>query len=208
MSTWVKVCGCTSIGEVVAVADAGADAVGFIFAPSPRRIEIGAFEQIAASIPERLAVVAVVADVRPDDLERMRAAVPRLMVQFSAGVPNRVLAAGDARTIAVIHVDTQGTAELERHAARHPNATLLFDRGMPGLLGGSGATFDWSRVAPIVAVRRAIVAGGLRPGNVGQCIRILRPYGVDVRSGVERDGRKDPAMIRAFVKAVRDADAA
>lgn len=208
MSIWVKVCGCTGIGDVVAVADAGADAVGFIFAPSPRRIEVGAFERIAASIPERLDVVAVVGEIRPDDVDRMRAAVPRLMVQFSAGVPSQPAASDARRTIAVIHVDAQGPAELERHAARHPNATLLFDRGVPGLLGGSGATFDWSRVAPIVARRRAIVAGGLTPENVGECIRTLRPYGVDVRSGVERDGRKDPAMIRAFVKAVRDADAA
>ncbi len=85
---------------------------------------------------------------------------------------------------------------------------VLLDAHRPGLRGGTGETFDWEHAAPVARVMPVILSGGLTPENVAAGIAAVRPYGVDVRSGVESDGRKDPGKIRAFIAAVRAADTA
>ena len=88
------------------------------------------------------------------------------------------------------------------------HATWMFDTAGPaGASGGTGATFDWEIVRRVAGARHVVVAGGLNPDNVGACVRTARPYAVDVRSGVETGGKKDPRKLRAFIDAVRDADA-
>jgi phosphoribosylanthranilate isomerase len=85
---------------------------------------------------------------------------------------------------------------------------VLFDTYGAGLAGGTGKTFAWERVAPIARQRRVIIAGGLKPENVADCVAAARPFGVDVRTGIETDGRKDAGKMLAFRDAVRGADAA
>jgi phosphoribosylanthranilate isomerase len=82
----------------------------------------------------------------------------------------------------------------------------MFDSTVRGKLGGTGIAFDWERIVTIARARRVIVSGGLTPENVAACVRTVRPYAVDVRSGVESGGRKDISKMRAFVRAVREAD--
>jgi phosphoribosylanthranilate isomerase len=91
-------------------------------------------------------------------------------------------------------------------AARYPEADLLFDSRAGELYGGTGTSFDWPLVTVIAGRRRVIVSGGLGPDNVAAAVASVRPFGVDVRSGVERDGRKDRSLMRAFVRAVRETD--
>jgi phosphoribosylanthranilate isomerase len=93
-------------------------------------------------------------------------------------------------------------ADLERF----PEALPVFETAS-AQRGGSGHAFDWSRVRTLTALRPSVISGGLSPTNVGDCVRLLRPYAVDVRSGVESGANKDPAKLRAFIQAVRSADA-
>jgi phosphoribosylanthranilate isomerase len=99
--------------------------------------------------------------------------------------------------------------EFEAFARPFAHATWLFDTaGDDGRSGGTGRTFAWDEVARLRGAHAVVISGGLTPENVGACVRTARPYAVDVRSGVETDGRKDPRKVRAFIAAVRDADAA
>jgi phosphoribosylanthranilate isomerase len=88
----------------------------------------------------------------------------------------------------------------------YPNALWMFDSSVAGSFGGTGRAFDWSLVAALARERPLVMSGGLTPANVGACIRAVRPYAVDVRSGIETDGRKDADKMRDFVRAVREAD--
>ena len=97
--------------------------------------------------------------------------------------------------------------DFARIARPFEHATWMFDTaGESGRSGGTGRTFAWEIARRLAGERRFVVSGGLTPENVGDCVRAVRPYAVDVRSGVETNGRKDPDKVRAFVRAVRDAD--
>ena len=111
--------------------------------------------------------------------------------------------------IKTIHVaqDATDSAAVERAGNEHPRAILLFDTIAGGQSGGTGITFPWRTIAPIARERQVIVGGGLTPQNVSNCVRTIRPFGVDVRSGIETDGRKDLSKMRAFVQAVKETDA-
>ncbi|HEY9179436.1 MAG TPA: hypothetical protein VIO32_01875, partial [Candidatus Baltobacteraceae bacterium] len=90
----------------------------------------------------------------------------------------------------------------------HPRAILLFDTITNGQRGGTGVTFPWRTIAPVARQRQVVVGGGLTPENVSNCVRTVRPFGVDVRTGIETNGRKDLTKMRAFVQAVKDTDVA
>jgi phosphoribosylanthranilate isomerase len=115
----------------------------------------------------------------------------------------------NGRYVKAIHF-TSGTeytpADAEAAAERYPGADLLFDSRSGALYGGTGTTFSWPLVEGIARRRRIIVGGGLSPENVADAVRGVRPFGVDVRTGVESDGKKDVEKMRAFVRAVREAD--
>lgn len=210
LRTRVKFCGCTSWEDVRLAIETGADAVGLIFAESPRRIGVDAVAAIADRLPPFVTPVGVFVDPAPEEIARARGIVPDLVVQLSGDEDPEFVASVGGTVIKAIHVDpSRAQAEdLQRAAARFPQAIAMFDTSVAGLAGGTGATFPWDAVAAIAAARPVLVAGGLTPGNVGGCVATVRPFGVDVRSGIETGGRKDPAKMRAFVRAVRDADAA
>ncbi len=188
----------------------GADAIGMIFAPSPRRITESAAKHIAERLPPFITPVGVFVDPTRDEIARARTIFPDLVVQLHGDEPPSFVSSLDGKVIKTIHVDpqTSDSQSLERAANQHPRAILLFDTGVQSRQGGTGIPFPWKLVTAIARARQIIVGGGLTAQNVSECVRALRPFGVDVRSGIETDHRKDPAKMRAFAQAVKDTDAA
>jgi len=201
---WVKLCGCTSPADAALAAQCGADAFGMIFAPSPRRITFGSAEDIARHLPPKISPVAVFVNPTEDEVESVQELFPNAFLQFSGEeTPEFVARYGD-RAIKAMHIDDLSTNVQER-CDRYAGAFLLFDARQDGMAGGTGRSFNWDHVAAIAKERRVVVAGGLTPENVGECIARARPFGVDVRTGIESGGSKDPAKMQAFLDAVRGA---
>jgi len=200
----------TSLADVMLAVETGADAIGMIFAPSVRRITQSAAKHIAENLPPFITPVGVFLNPTRDDIERVRDIFPDLVVQLHGEESPSFVSSLDGKIIKAIHVapDTSDPQTLEREANLHPRAIVMFDTSANGKHGGTGVAFNWKLIAPAARNRQVIVAGGLTPENVAGCVRTLHPYGVDVRSGVETEGRKDPKKMRGFVNAVRDADAA
>lgn len=201
---WVKFCGCTSWKDVELAIDAGADAFGMIFASSPRQISLETASDIARRLSASIEPVAVFVNPGGDLVESVRALFPRLRLQFSGDETPDFVARFGERAIKAIHVDPDATLVAQR-AAHFPDATLLLDARHDGMAGGTGRTFAWEHAVPIARERRVVVAGGLTPENVAECVERVRPFGVDVRNGIETGDRKDLEKMRAFVRAVRQA---
>ena len=218
MSLWVKVCANTSLEDARMAAEAGADAVGFVFAASPRQVTV---EQVARIAPQLAAPVetigvfveaelaAIVEDVERCGLTGVQlhsggAGFPALLrARFGAGL----------RILRVVHFGAGAVDELAQAAAEPAVDAVLVDSRRGAVVGGTGVAFDWHTArGTIFAPERSlrlIAAGGLRPENVGEAIGTLRPWGVDVASGVEEvPGRKDAAKVRAFVANARAAERA
>lgn len=130
--------------------------------------------------------------------------------QFSGDeTPEFCATAAGGRYLKALHFErylVHTAADAEAAAARYPDADLLFDSRSAGLYGGTGKTFNWPLVEGVARQRRIVMSGGLVPDNVAACVRTVRPFGVDVRSGVETRGVKDREKMRAFVRAVRATD--
>ncbi|MGH7641491.1 MAG: phosphoribosylanthranilate isomerase [Candidatus Dormibacteria bacterium] len=204
--TRVKICGCTSAAEVTAAVAAGADAVGLIFAPSPRRITLEQAVAATSEVPPGVTVVGVFVDPTVAELDFALTVLPTLVPQFSGVEPPELCRYLGVPYLKVFPVAAD-RAELESDLMEYPDALPVFETASPQR-GGSGRTFDWSLVQPIAERGAVVIGGGLTPGNVGDCVRRLRPYAVDVRSGVESQGAKDPVKLGEFLAAVRSADAA
>lgn len=189
--------------------ETGADAVGMIFAPSPRRITESAAKHIAGHLPPFITPVGVFVDPTRDEIARAREIFPDLVVQLHGDESPSFVSSLDGKIIKTIHVaqDASDAAAVERAANEHPRAILLFDTVSGAQRGGTGVVFPWRTIFPVARARQVIVGGGLTPENVSNCVRTVRPFGVDVRSGIETDGRKDLLKMRAFVQAVKDTDA-
>ncbi|HTO69939.1 MAG TPA: tryptophan synthase subunit beta [Myxococcota bacterium] len=200
--TRVKICGLTNRGDAEAALDAGADALGMIFAArSPRRVELAAAREIAALAAGRAVRVGVFQDAPREEVERIANEVPLDVVQLHGAEPPEY---GAALGFPVLQV-LRGDASLEREAERHPGVELLVDHPSGG---GSGRTWDWALARALVGRgRRVWISGGLGPDNVAEAIRQASPYGVDASSSLElAPGRKDRAKLAAFVAAVRAAE--
>jgi phosphoribosylanthranilate isomerase len=206
--TRVKICGCTSAADVALAVDAGADAVGVILAErSERRVSLERFREIAASVPALVTLVAVFVDP-PGSLvdEALKAgAIPQFHGNEPADACEAFAAGPYLKAYHVRPGHTANLAAFDAFAALYEHATWLFDAaGADGLSGGTGRPFAWDIARELAGERRFVVSGGLTPDNVGACVRTVRPYAVDVRSGVETHGVKDASKIRAFVRAVRE----
>ena len=211
MRTRIKFCGCTSVSDAQLAVACGVDAVGVIFAPaSPRRASWETAREIARAVPAFVSLVAVFVEPSADDVAQTRNA--GYVAQFSGNeTADQCEAWGTPRYIKVEHVPAGQSASAERSAfaakaERYRHATWMFDTTIDGKFGGTGRTFDWSSARERAGERAIIISGGLTPENVADCIRAVRPYGVDVRSGIETNGVKDRNKMRAFVRAVRDTD--
>lgn len=215
--TRVKICGITRLADGLAAAAAGADAIGFVFwSGTPRAVAADAARAIAAALPPFVTIVGLFVDPAPEHVRATLAAVPVDLLQFHGAEPPELCRAFGRPYLKAVPVVAGGTqAGLLEYAARYPDACgLLFDAPpADGLPGGTGRTFDWDAL-PAKLPRPLVLSGGLTTANVGGAIRRVRPWAVDVSSGVEAigpDGRpvrgvKDPARIAAFIEEVRNAD--
>ena len=204
---FVKVCGITSLEDALAAAEAGADAVGFVFWPgSPRCIAPARARAIGARLPSAVVRVGVFVDARRERLERTADEARLDLLQLHGSEAPEALAGLPRPAWKALRVGDDFAPELALRYERRA-AGLLLDARDASRPGGTGRSFDWrvaERLRP--SLRFLILAGGLTPENVGAALRIASPDGVDVSSGVERSpGRKDPARVRAFVAAAREA---
>jgi len=215
--TRVKICGITRLADGLAAADAGADAIGFVFwRGTPRRIEAARARAIAAAMPPYVTTVGLFVDPDPDDVRAALAIVPLGLLQFHGHEPPELCRAFGRGYVKAVPVEGGATTDgLLEYAARYPDAAgLLFDAPPAGgLPGGTGRTFNWDAL-PRGLARPLVLSGGLTAANVGGAIRRVRPWAVDVSSGVEAigpdgtptKGIKDPDRIRGFIEEVRHAD--
>jgi phosphoribosylanthranilate isomerase len=224
--TWVKICGTTNLEDALTAVEAGADAVGFVFyEQSPRNISVEAAREIVEKLPESIEKVGVFAGESVAQAEEIGSRVGLDALQVyplsyakSGGVGGHLDAMSSTRQRKLYLALPIGWLVSDVHAVtvdvKSPedmSVAILLDSGTGLRPGGTGVAFDWNDAVPAVASlsrhQKIVIAGGLTPQNVVQAIRILWPWGVDVVSGVEgRPGKKDPEKVRAFVKAVREAD--
>lgn len=208
MRTRIKFCGITRADDARRGAELGIDAVGLVFTrESQRFIGISQARAIRAALPPFVTAVALFMDDEPGWIEEVISVVEPDLLQFH-GSESDGFASSFSRPF-IKAVPMGSVADAARHAADYPGAAgLLFDSHARGARGGTGETFDWSRF-PAGTARAFVLAGGLNAQNVADAVAGVRPYGVDVSSGIESaPGIKDMAKMRAFVAAVRAADAA
>ena len=194
MSVFVKICGLCDEAAVAAAVEGGADAVGFVFATSPRKTDPETARDLARNVPDDILRVAVMRHPSNDRwqhvLEAFGPDVLQTDIEDFAGLD----VPGDVTTWPVIR---EGVA-----IAEWP-AEFVYE----GKRSGAGESVDWPQAAEIARHGRMVLAGGLDSGNVARAIAAVRPWGVDVSSGVESEpGVKDPGLIRDFIKAVRAAE--
>ncbi|MGH9507672.1 MAG: phosphoribosylanthranilate isomerase [Terriglobales bacterium] len=207
MNGMIKICGLTCLDDALLAAEAGADALGFVYAPGRRQLAPEAVAAITAQLPAGALRVGVFVNATAAQLRAAAASARLSALQLHGAEPPSLAAELAGLTLWKAAAIQQPGAEAQLEAWRPLAAALLLDGGA----GGTGERLDWDRAA---ALRRAsqtpvIVAGGLTPDNVAACIRRVRPWGVDVSSGVEsQPGRKDGARVRDFVQAARAAFAA
>ncbi len=201
----------TSAQDVALAVEAGADAVGVILAPSERRVSLERARSLAAATPEAVCFVAVVVDPSPAELEAIARELPRATLQFHGREPAETCRASGLPFVKVVRAGeaavTDPAALLRSLAETYRDGMLMLDSGSDEQPGGTGRTFAWSIAARAARTLDLVVSGGLTPKNVAACVREVRPYAVDTRSGVETGGRKDVEKMRDFVRAVREADA-
>ncbi len=204
--TRVKICGVTRSADAESAARAGADAIGMIFYPkSPRYIEPADAARVRSVIPPYLSVVAVFVNPSPDDVRSVVAAVVPSLLQFHGDEPPEFCTQFGLPFVKAfrVHPELDLLKSLRLYSAA---AGWLLDAFVDGY-GGGGKSFDWSLI-PAQRDGPLILSGGLTPGNVAGAVRQVRPWAVDVSSGVEiRKGIKDPELIERFIQEVRRADA-
>jgi phosphoribosylanthranilate isomerase len=216
--TWVKICGTTNLEDALVAVEAGADAVGFVFyEKSPRCVSVETAREIVEKLPAGVEKVGVFVNQLEDALCDVADRVGLTAIQMHGSdedphVADLVVAKRPKlKVVAAISMSLEcpdGWA-----ATWHPDVVhaFLVDSGDSSKPGGTGKAFDWRASAPtlekIKKLGRVVAAGGLTPETVPAAVGILKPWGVDVASGVEaRPGKKDPEKVRAFVRAVREID--
>jgi phosphoribosylanthranilate isomerase len=206
---FVKICGITCPEDAQLAADAGADAVGFVFWPkSPRRVDATTARRIGDTLPPSVVRVGVFVDAPREELARTADEAGLDLLQLHGSETPEALVDLPRRVLKAVRVASDFTPQTALQYEGRA-AGLLLDTHREGTPGGTGETFDWSLVREVR--RRAtflVLAGGLRPDNVKAALQAVGPDGVDVSSGVERaPGRKDASKVKAFVDAVRSVEA-
>ena len=215
MHTWIKICGTTCVEDALKSIEAGADALGFIFAPSKRRIKPEQARAIIRELPRGVERIGVFLNAGAEQIARIVGEVELTGIQMhgEGDLPAQVynylpVHRRDGMRKMKTVIVRSGFENWMDYCAAVPGTvdTWLFDSG-----AGSGQVFDWQAARAQLGARggQFVIAGGLTPENVGEAMRMFQPWGVDVVTGVEREpGRKDPEKLRAFVAAVRKAEQA
>lgn len=218
MMVVIKICGIRTIEHACAAAQMGADMLGFVFAPSRRQITLEHAMTIIAAVRQhqsgqRVTLVGLFVNEQPDQINSVVRACGLDTVQLSGDETLDQAAAICCPVMKSLRLDDtdQEQAWLDavsnHHAPVHfAQCPLIIDAYVPGSYGGTGVLADWQRAAVLARTQRLMLAGGLNPENVGDAVRQVRPWGVDVSSGVEQDGHKDVSRIEAFIRAVRVSD--
>ncbi len=208
--TRIKICGIRNVDDALFAARAGADAIGLIFHPeSPRFVGIEQALVIRKALPSFVSTVALVHDADRETVARIIDTLRPSLLQFHGAETPEFCASFAWPYLRAIGVDTAMTAaDLVKLQSQYQTAAaLLLDTRHGGKSGGTGQVFDWS-VIPGAMKPDIVLAGGLNPDNVGHAVKTVRPWAVDVSSGVEAEkGRKDHAKVAAFINQVRVADA-
>ena len=203
MRVRTKVCGITRLADARAAVRAGSDFLGFVFyAKSPRFIPAARARRIARTVPPRVKKVGVFVNAAAEEVKRTAAACRLDLLQFHGEeTPAYLRRFRGYRTIKAVRV--KGAASLQR-LSRYPADFFLFDAFHEKAFGGTGRTFDWALLKRLKSLRRPFfISGGLTPDNIGALLERVRPYGVDVSSGVEvRPGKKSARLIRRFIRQV------
>jgi phosphoribosylanthranilate isomerase len=204
--TRIKVCGITREEDAVIAGNAGVDAIGLVFyAKSPRYVSLQQAQRIVQATPPFVSVVALFKDARAEQIEEVTSSLRVDLLQFHGDE-----CPADCNVFRLPYIKAvgmQGLLDYRRYTDSYPDAAgFLLDSHTTGEAGGTGKTFDWSRM-PSDCDRPMILAGGLKPENVGRAILATRPYGIDLSSGVESaPGIKDPVRIHALIEEVRKVD--
>ena len=195
-SLWIKICGMTTPEAVEAALAAGADAIGFVFAESPRRVTVALARRLAGPARGKARCVAVTRHPGQHEVDEIVAVFRPDLLQSDAGDFERLRLPETLERLPVVRGLSAGDTLPQR---------LLFE----GAASGTGRTCDWDGAAQVARRAQLVLAGGLDPRNVAAAIAAVRPFGVDVSSGVEASpGVKDPSEINRFVSAARAARAA
>src|SRR5579872_5574561 len=212
---WIKICGNTSLADAQMSIDAGADAVGFVFAASPRRVTPQQVAAITSDLPASIEKIGVFVDSSFDEIASTVRLCKLTGVQLHAEVGNETAAelrakfGSSLRILRVVHFGPDARKQSAALASDPDLDGILVDSRTATAVGGTGIAFDWNAASQIPfrgpeARKRLIVAGGLNPENVSTAIATLAPWGVDVVSGVESaPGHKDRAKVMAFVANAR-----
>jgi phosphoribosylanthranilate isomerase len=210
--TKIKICGLKRVDDALVAVEAGADMLGFVFAPSRRQIDPERAREIVEEVRRSGAregrpdappkMVGVFVNASPSEMNRIARLCHLDYVQLSGHEPDEIVAALDSPAIKAVHVEPETDHDmLAERIAESPAEVVLLDTAQAGSYGGTGESFDWTRVPRLD--RPVLLAGGLHAGNVAEAIQLVQPWGVDVSSGVETKSEKDQEKIRAFALSVR-----
>ncbi len=218
--TWIKICGITNLEDARTAVEAGADALGFVFyEKSPRNVRPKAVREIVSQLPVKTEKVGVFVGNSVGRRTVYQAGLTAVQVHSRSPFPSRRalrdLSLVSGKLFIVVPADRMFKDRFGGFRwwaeAKDKVSAIFLDSGTPEQAGGTGKAFDWMKAAPVLSAIggdfRFVIAGGLTPSNVCEAILILKPWGVDVSSGVEaRPGKKDPEKVRAFITAVRNAE--
>jgi phosphoribosylanthranilate isomerase len=198
----VKICGLTSVDDALRCIDAGADAIGLNFWPaSPRCVDVRQARAIVEAGGDHVQMVGVFVDFSVDRIREILTETGVAWAQLHGAEPPEALAALLPRAYKAISVKDGSAIELARS---YPGEHILLDASVPGIPGGTGRTFDWAIAAEVQKERKLTLAGGLTPDNVAEAVAMVKPFRVDVASGVESaPGRKDPDLVKRFIDAAK-----
>jgi len=200
----VKVCGVTSVADAIMCVDLGVDAIGLNFWPkSVRRCDESSARAIVEAVSRRALVVGVFVDAPREEVRRVRDEVGLDCVQLHGEEPPEFLAQFLPHAYKALRVRGPDVRDEVR---RYGGEYVLLDAFVPGMPGGTGATFDWKLASEVARERKVTLAGGITPANVAEAVRQVRPFCVDTASGVESaPGIKDRALVEALVREARAA---
>jgi len=216
--TWVKICGMTNLEDALVAVDAGADAVGFVFYEnSPRCVTLETAREICSRLPDSIERVGVFVNQQADLICSVVDAAGITGVQMHGDHEDPhvadVVVARRPQTKVLAAISMHRPNPQGRAMMWHPDSVraFLLDSGNSSKHGGTGNTFDWNAAVAVLneikQMGKVVAAGGLTSANVGRAAQVLKPWGVDVVTGVEASpGKKDPDKVRAFVRAVRELD--